>query len=270
MIIKHVTTIQAINELHAQIEQALRESLDNAIQLGALLADVKQQLPHGTFTDWISDNCTFSSRTARRYMKIHEHRDQLGEADSLGEAYKLIAAPKTDTLSVLEQQQLADAEAVIAANIGVANGMLERLEKVDLAECHLRRILPEIRLPEQGEELKIYALKTLDEYLDDKHPFAALHVKQSSDYPGYYFVNIYRIARGEDTHSYEIYNKRPVLLKAIKELVLYYSKDFAFDAAECVEVGDLKGYAVDAEDLDRTPLAAKTKTAAGQCSAADY
>ena len=43
------THIQEINTLHSNIEGKLKSTVQDAIKLGELLTNVKQELPHGTF-----------------------------------------------------------------------------------------------------------------------------------------------------------------------------------------------------------------------------
>ena len=88
-----------ITELHNEIEDHLRSSLEKAIRIGELLTDQKTTLEHGEFTPWIKVSLPFTDRTARNYMKLYRERDRLKtEAVSdLKSAYKLLAAPKAAT-----------------------------------------------------------------------------------------------------------------------------------------------------------------------------
>lgn len=100
--------IDQIVSLHNELEALLNKSLDNMIRLGELLTEVKAELPHGEFTGWIEENLPFTPRTARRYMKVYNHRAELGGAETITEAYNLLAEPKTDTMSVLPEERKWD------------------------------------------------------------------------------------------------------------------------------------------------------------------
>ena len=84
------THIQEINTLHSNIEGKLKSTVQDAIKLGELLTNVKQELPHGTFLNWINDNCNFSQPTSHRYMTLFEYKRKLFSVNNLPEAYKQI------------------------------------------------------------------------------------------------------------------------------------------------------------------------------------
>jgi hypothetical protein len=45
---------------------------------------------HGDFLPWLQANCSFSDRTARRYMVLYGHHDKLDSVSDLQEAYQQI------------------------------------------------------------------------------------------------------------------------------------------------------------------------------------
>ena len=52
---------KTVTKLWKNIFASIRDyEVEDAIKLGELLTNVKQQLPHGTFLNWINDNCNFS------------------------------------------------------------------------------------------------------------------------------------------------------------------------------------------------------------------
>jgi hypothetical protein len=85
-----------IRRHHEAAHAAARNAIAHALAAGRLLAEVKGALPHGAFEDWLSANCAFSSRTARRYMRLHEHRDALPPGAGVKAAIEHL---KTDTVS---------------------------------------------------------------------------------------------------------------------------------------------------------------------------
>ena len=84
------THIQEINTLHSNIEGKLKSTVQDAIKLGELLTNVKQELPHGTFLNWINDNCNFRKSSAENYMKLYNYKSKIPLVGNLPEAYKEI------------------------------------------------------------------------------------------------------------------------------------------------------------------------------------
>jgi hypothetical protein len=146
------TSAKEINDLHSAIEQHLRTSLAKALKIGSLLSDAKAELPHGSYTNWINDTVSFSVRTARRYVKLHDNRKQLTETDSIGEAYKLLK-PKTDTVSDSEPENIDDLEAELT------------LFRWRLYFCEVSHIISMLKtagldsiVPNIGEEIRILSM----------------------------------------------------------------------------------------------------------------
>jgi hypothetical protein len=82
--------VNKINELHRGIEDKLRSSVSDAIEIGRLLTEKKGQLQHGDFLPWLKGNCNFSQKTAWSYMKLNEHQCKLESVTNLQEAYRQI------------------------------------------------------------------------------------------------------------------------------------------------------------------------------------
>jgi hypothetical protein len=82
-----------LNKLHNNIINALSSTVTNAIEAGDILNTVKNEMDHGKFLIWIKDNCDFSERAARNYMKVSSYKLQLQNGTAcadLQEAYKQI------------------------------------------------------------------------------------------------------------------------------------------------------------------------------------
>lgn len=91
------------NAEHRACETAVNAALDHAMRAGDLLLEVKTGLPHGAFGAWVEENFAGSGRTARAYMRVARHREEL-EAKrqrsatlSLDGALKALSAPKDGT-----------------------------------------------------------------------------------------------------------------------------------------------------------------------------
>ncbi len=82
--------VNRINELHRGIEDKLRSSVSDAIEIGRLLTEKKQQLQHGDFLPWLKGNCNFSQDTAERYRKLYTYNNKIRSVRNLQEAYRQI------------------------------------------------------------------------------------------------------------------------------------------------------------------------------------
>jgi hypothetical protein len=111
------TQADRLKQLHGEIMGAARMVLDKAIEAGGILHDVKAALPHGDFIEWVETNAGFNIRTAQRYMKIHENREQIknDNVTLLMDAHKMLTAPKDERLSDAEQSEFERLEGIIEA-----------------------------------------------------------------------------------------------------------------------------------------------------------
>lgn len=88
-----------IRDLHAEAHRLADAAIDRAVEAGRLLAEVKSALPHGEFGSWVATHCGFSDRTARRYLRLHAHRETLPSGLGVKAALEHL---KTDTVSELK------------------------------------------------------------------------------------------------------------------------------------------------------------------------
>lgn len=75
------TLAQAINDKVHEAELKARGAMECALEAGALLVQAKEQVPHGQWENWLSENCTVAPRTARSYMKLATAFPALPEAE---------------------------------------------------------------------------------------------------------------------------------------------------------------------------------------------
>ncbi len=90
-----LTQADRLRQIHSEIMGAAKMVLEKAIEAGGILLEVKAGLPHGDFTAWVETNAGFSIRTAQRYMKIFEHREELknDSVSLLADAHKMLENP---------------------------------------------------------------------------------------------------------------------------------------------------------------------------------
>jgi hypothetical protein len=186
-------TAQKINELHGEIENHLRQGLSKAIQVGSLLSETKQRLPHGKFTGWISDHVSFSPRTARNYMKLFDNKNKLQDADSINGAYKLLNG-KTETVSDFKSGNFTDLpNKHIDSDYEFAKKVLTYLNNAGLKTLK----------PNKDEIIRLYNFKPLDRYM--MRGTDLLEIKLNKEYPEY--VNPSVIRFNED-NCYKIHCRR--------------------------------------------------------------
>ncbi len=80
-----------VSQLHTQTTR-------NILEIGQRLAAVKALLGHGKFGIWVSTKCSFSTRTATRYMSAAKTFDS--KSDSVSEISVSVVAPSPTKASV--------------------------------------------------------------------------------------------------------------------------------------------------------------------------
>jgi hypothetical protein len=88
--ITNIATSNWLAELAARIKAeheaaaaALKRSLEHGIAAGELLLEAKAQVPHDQRLPWLKDHCGMPDRTARLYMRLARHRDEIGNVADL-------------------------------------------------------------------------------------------------------------------------------------------------------------------------------------------
>src|SRR5215216_6765534 len=128
------TLAARINEEHCACETAANAVPTHAMSAGELLMEAKGQLPHGAFGSWLKENFAGSDRTARAYMRVYSHREEL-EAKrqrsatlSLDGALRALSTPKAESPAP-ETTSLAELEAKAeAAHERALGGTFEAAE----------------------------------------------------------------------------------------------------------------------------------------------
>lgn len=101
-----------VNALHERACSSLKDAVQYAIQIGDMLSQQKEELPHGSFLKWVEDNLAFSARTAQNYIKIFKHKEELEQLQpgSLSEAHRLIAPEKPEPKPAVQYEEDEDDE----------------------------------------------------------------------------------------------------------------------------------------------------------------
>jgi hypothetical protein len=89
----------------AELNSALKMSVQKAIRIGQLLTEQKEFVGHGLFLPWLEKNFDMSQQTASNYMRLFSHNDKLLNIGNLQEAYRQI-----ETIEAQEKQSKAERE----------------------------------------------------------------------------------------------------------------------------------------------------------------
>jgi hypothetical protein len=148
-----------INDKVAQMVAAARTSFTRAIEVGELLKQAKDRVGHGNFEAWVNDHCSFSYRSARRYMKLADDRPKLEEQ------LRVEAPAKMATVANLN---LASAQRLLApppAQRGPGPSKPPTTEKYKTIENDLIACLKDLR--EKAESYAAGTIEALNETVED-------------------------------------------------------------------------------------------------------
>lgn len=93
----HGSGVDIINRLHNEIHQATKFTAEKAIQLGEKLIELKEHIGHGGWLKYIKENLEFSDKSAQRYIRLAENKEELMAKFatvsnfSLSDAYRIVA-----------------------------------------------------------------------------------------------------------------------------------------------------------------------------------
>lgn len=122
-------------ELHNEILNSAKTTISKAIELGAMLKEVKKELGHGQFTEWIKNNMPFTDRTARNYMNLSENQKLL-ESESvsvLNSAYKLLWQSSESSLrndNFIDELVLMNQKIINDGDLNVLNHWIKLLKEL--------------------------------------------------------------------------------------------------------------------------------------------
>lgn len=117
-----------INISHEKAQFSAQQAMDYALTCGDALNTAKGEVEHGQWLPWLNENTAISERTARRYMKVANNREQIELKTatvtdlSVRGALEMLSTPKVKTrvdldraMEKLRQQYGADAVREAAA-----------------------------------------------------------------------------------------------------------------------------------------------------------
>jgi len=102
---------EQIMDLHNGIQGKLRSAVSDAIEIGRLLSEQKDELEHGQWLPWVKEHIPFSERAVRRYIAVYEYRLKTASVADLSEAYRMIEDLEAQERSAVKAQVDAHLEA---------------------------------------------------------------------------------------------------------------------------------------------------------------
>ena len=108
---------ERINAAHEACVAGATISLQRAIELGELLSKVARRVGPGKLESWVECNCSFSFRTARRYVLISQSAARLGGWPQLtsGSARELLATAASERAVKQARRVLAADKPAVAS-----------------------------------------------------------------------------------------------------------------------------------------------------------
>ena len=115
-----------IIQLHGEICEHMKMSLEKAIRIGGLLVEQKKRIRRGGFTRWVEDNMPFTVRTSQNYMKLFHYKEQLQAENttSLCDAYALINGEATpnEIISATDSTNIASTACSVVSSTIACDG----------------------------------------------------------------------------------------------------------------------------------------------------
>jgi hypothetical protein len=99
------------NDAAKQAEQRAKTTAEAALLAGKALAAAKEQIPHGQWEQWLSDNWNYHQSLARRYMQISKrYSGSVLENRSVRSLLAEMSEPSDEATDAPKQQSLHAAE----------------------------------------------------------------------------------------------------------------------------------------------------------------
>jgi Protein of unknown function (DUF3102) len=143
-----------IEREHTIVLGNLNNALRSALRIGELLIKAKAEIGHGKFTAWITENLPFTERTARNYMRIVNHKEEIAAAGvtELSAVYQMIAdnrntsdEPRTDskglTAAALLRKYRAKERLTSKERVELKTHLAQRVKRLQSQAAELNAIL---------------------------------------------------------------------------------------------------------------------------------
>ncbi|MFC0711510.1 DUF3102 domain-containing protein [Azorhizophilus paspali] len=150
------TLAASINRCIREAESAARTAVELAIEAGQQLNSAKDQVPHGQWESWLSENVKAVPRTAQAYMRLAREVPLLSAEEAqrvadlpLREAMKAIATPPTEppraSLPTVRVRSLDDRDRIKKAFDSAAKGIRKVARAADMGATLRQREIDSAR-----------------------------------------------------------------------------------------------------------------------------
>ena len=137
-------------EINTIKRKTAHDMIASAVEIGRLLCEAKEKVPHGSWGDWLRDNVSYSVRNATNMMRLYEEHDAgmlgSGEANvfeglNLSQAIALLAVPREERRQFIEENNVQDlsvkeTQALIREKEEIEKRLREAEEGREEAEVH--------------------------------------------------------------------------------------------------------------------------------------
>jgi hypothetical protein len=129
--ILETTTRQVVQERTIEIKSLLRRTAQDIIDIGKKLSEVKQELGHGQFLDWLRTEFDWSESAARKFMQVHRKFKTVNFTNlniATSAMYLLAADSTSETARNEALQRASDGEVITRAK---AKAIVQLHEPID-------------------------------------------------------------------------------------------------------------------------------------------
>ena len=143
------------NEIAMEINIIKRRAaeglLKDAIEIGRLLCEAKETVPHGAWGDWLRDNVAYSTSTANDMMRLYNEQERAAQLDLFGEnGFEMFEGLAPSKVVELMRLPSSERKAFVDSH--------------DVAEMSVREIKKEIKAEREAKEraeAKVAELETV-------------------------------------------------------------------------------------------------------------
>ncbi|MBO5355727.1 MAG: DUF3102 domain-containing protein [Clostridia bacterium] len=147
-------------EINIIKRRAAEGLLKDAIEIGRLLCEAKETVPHGAWGDWLRDNVSYSTSTANNMMRLYNEQERAAQLDLFGEngfemfeglapskVVELMRLPSAERREFMESHNVADMSAR-----EIKKEIKAEREKREAAEAEVSALKGEIANVKQAAE----------------------------------------------------------------------------------------------------------------------
>lgn len=180
-----------VEQRTGEIKSLIRRSANDIIDIGQKLSEVKEQLGHGSFMNWLKSEFNWSVATATRFMQVSEQFKfvKLTNLQIAASALYLLAAPSTPEKARTEALERAtvgeaitntEAKAIVTRHKNTAKPRGDKTVTVDVPSEAVGWVASPTAMPQKMAQ-SVEAQSDAVEQSEDKLP------GKTTEAPAYYF-----------------------------------------------------------------------------------